>query len=358
MCIFWNDAPSGRAGFRIFFIHQQEDRLKRNVLAICDSEQEYAYRLADALSRREDFPFALLTFTGTEKLYESVKERPVQVLLIAQRDFREEMKGWGPRIILLWEGYDSGRTDLPGISKYTSVIRIMKKITETAEEAGSLPPLPRTDHPVRFLGFYTPVGRCLQTTLAFVTGQLLARNHRVLYLNFEPVSGLEHMLARSLETDLSDLLYYLQEDLGAILQRLYRMAETVNGMDVVPPAFSGADILKMGGTEWERLLAVLRESRYEYVILDLSDSVQGLYEVLRSCARIYTVVREDSFAAAKLAQYEEVLKRAEYEDVLQKTKRCRLPLFARLPGDLSHLTGSELAQYAERMLLEDERQGI
>lgn len=332
--------------------------MKRNILAICDSEQEYAYRLMDALSQKEDFPFELLTFTSTERLYESVKERSVQVLLIAQRDFREEMKSWGPYIILLWEGHDSGRTDLPGISKYTSVIRIMKKITETAEEAGSLPPVPRTDHPVRFLGFYTPVGRSLQTTLAFVTGQLLARSHRVLYLNFESVSGLENVLGRTFETDFSDLLYYLQEASGEVLQRLYRMAETVNGMEMVPPAFSGADILRMGSAEWGRLLAVLRESRYEYVILDLSDSVQGLYEVLRSCARVYTVVREDPFAAAKLAQYEEVLKRAEYEDVLQKTKRCRLPVFARLPGDLNHLTGSELAQFAERMLLEDEQQGV
>lgn len=332
--------------------------MKRNRLAICDSEQEYAYRLMDALSRKADFPFEMLTFTSTEKLYESLQGQPVQILLIARSDFREEMRSWAQRIILLWDGQAPPETDLPGISKYTSVIRIMKKITETAAMAGSMPPVLKTDHPVRFLGFYTPVGRCLQTTLALVTGQLLARNHRVLYLNFESFSGLETMLGRRFEADFSDLLYYLTEPEEEVGKRLEQLAEPVNGMELVPPSFSGADILKMTGGEWEKLLRVLRESRYEYVILDLSDCVQELYEVLRSCSRVHTIVREDGFAAAKLARYEEVLRKGEYEDILQKTKKWVLPVFTRLPADLNHLTGSELAQYAERTLLEDEQAGI
>lgn len=332
--------------------------MKKYGLAICDSEQEYAYRLMDALSRKADFPFEMLTFTGTEKLYESLQMRPVQILLIAQTDFREEMRSWAQGIILLWEGQIPPGTDLPGISKYSSVVRIMKKIMETAEVAGSMPAVPKTDHPVRFLGFYTPVGRCLQTTLALVTGQLLARNHRVLYLNFESVSGLEIMLGKCFEADFSDLLYYLSEPVPEVLRRLEQMAEPVNGMELVPPAFSGTDILKMSGAEWEKLLQVLRESKYEYVILDLSDCVQELCEVLRSCSRIHTIVREDTFALAKLSRYEEMLKKGDYEDVLQKTRKWQLPVFARLPGDLNHLTCGELAQCVERGLLEDEGTGV
>lgn len=329
--------------------------MQKNVLAICDSEQEYAYRLMDALSSRADFPFELLTFTSREKLYESLQRQPVQVLLIARPDFSEEMKSWAPRVILLWEGIVPPETDLPGISKYSSVVRIMKKITETAAETGTIVPFPKTDHPVHFLGFYTPVGRCLQTTLAFVTGQVLARSHRVLYLNFERFSGLETLLGRSYETDFSDLLYHLQKPKEDVLGLLYRMAEPAGGMELVPPAFSGADVLKMNEKEWMRFMAILRESRYEYVILDLSDGVQELFEVLSNCARIYTIVREDAFASEKLAQYEAVLKQAGYGEVLNRTKRCKLPLFAKLPGDLCHLSGSELTEFAERMLAENEQ---
>lgn len=332
--------------------------MQKNVLAICDSEQEYAYRLMDALSNKADFPFEMLTFTSREKLYEGLQRQPAQVLLIARSDFSEEMRDWAPRIVLLWEGIAPPETDLPGISKYSSVVRIMKKITETAAETGNIVPFPQTDHPVHFLGFYTPVGRCLQTTLAFAAGQVLARNSRVLYLNFERFSGLESLLGRRFESDFSDLLYHLQKSSAEVLGLLYHMAEPAGSMDIVPPAFSGADILKMNGKEWLRLMAILQESRYEYVILDLSDGMQGLFDVLQSCARIYTIVREDGFAAGKLAQYEAVLKQAGCEDVLKRTKRCQLPLFAKLPGDLCHLNGGDLAQYAERMLEEDGQNGI
>lgn len=313
----------------------------------------------DALSRKADFPFEILTFTSAEKLQESLRECPVQVLLIAQPDFRAEMKNWPvSRIILLWEQESFPTAGLPGISKYSGVGRIKKKIMETAVEAGNLPPPAKSDHPIHFWGMYTPVRRCLQTTFAFVTGQILARTHKVLYLNLECYSGLEQMLSRSFETDFSDLLYHLTGPSEEILKRLYQTSENVNGMDMVPPAFSGFDILKMNQGEWMRLLDVLQESCYEYVILDLSDGVQGIFEILRRCSKIFTIVREDSFSAAKLAQYEEILRRADCEDLLQKTKKCTLPVFAKLPRDLNHVSGCEMAQFVERMLQENEAGGI
>lgn len=325
--------------------------MKRNLLAICDPEQEYAYRLMDALSRREDFPFEMLTFTGEERLKESLARQPVQILLIAQRAFHAEMKGWGAfRIILLKEGEEITQKEIPFISKYSSVTRIMKKIMETAAEAGGLPPPQPNEHPARFLGVYTPVRRCLQTTFCLILGQILARNHRVLYLNFESCSGLDRLLCRSFESDFSDLLFRLPKTEEEVLGYLYRQAEQLNGLEMIPPVFRGSDLSGIRCEEWMRLLEILRASRYEYVILDLTDAVSGLFEVLRNCSRVYTIVREDGFARAKLAQYEAALEGADYGDVAEKTSRCSLPVFRKLPRDLAHPEGSDLAQYVETML--------
>lgn len=332
--------------------------MKKNRLAICDSEQEYAYRLMDALSRKADFPFEILTFTSAQKLYEGLRRQPVQILLVAGSDYSEEMQGLADRVILLWEGEEGSRTELPGINKYSGVVRILKKITETAEQDDSIGPFPKPDHPVHFLGFYTPIGRCLQTTLAFAAGQVLARNHRVLYLNFERFSGLESMLPGRFEADFGDLLYDLHKPPEAVLERLYRMAEPCKGLDVISPAFSAEDILCVGGGEWKRFFAILRESRYAYVVLDLADCVQDIFGILDECSRVYTIVRKEASEAAKIGRYEEAVKQAGHEAVLQKTCRCILPVFARLPGDYSRLPGCELAQYAERMLLENGQGGI
>lgn len=101
--------------------------MNRRTLAICDSEQAYACRLMDALSRREDFPFEVLAFTGAERLQDSLARKPVQILLIAQGLFREEMKDWVRHVILLQEEENSPVQELPCVSKYSSVLRIAKK---------------------------------------------------------------------------------------------------------------------------------------------------------------------------------------------------------------------------------------
>ena len=94
--------------------------MNRRTLAICDPEQAYACRLMDALSRREDFPFEVLAFTGAERLQDSLARKPVQILLIAQGLFREEMKDWVRHVILLQEEENSPVQELPCVSKYSS----------------------------------------------------------------------------------------------------------------------------------------------------------------------------------------------------------------------------------------------
>ena len=105
-------------------------------------------------------------------------------------------------------------------------------------------------------------------------------------------------------------------------------------------------------------MEILQSSRYDYVLLDLTDGVQGLLEILRRCSKIFTIVREDGFAAAKLSGYEGLLQKTDYEDVLEKTKKCRLPVFQKLPRDLNHAAAGELAQAAERALQDDGQGGI
>ena len=152
--------------------------MNRRTLAICDPEEAYACRLMDALSRREDFPFEVLAFTGAERLQDSLARKPVQILLIAQGLFREEMKDWVRHVILLQEEENSPVQELPCVSKYSSVLRIAKKVTETAMQTEKLPFL-QTVGKACVYGFYTPVGRSLQTTLALTMGQLLAANKRL-----------------------------------------------------------------------------------------------------------------------------------------------------------------------------------
>ena len=55
------------------------------------------------------------------------------------------------------------------------------------------------------------------------------------------------------------------------------------------------------GTGWLDLFREIEKvSEYEFLILDLSDCLMDLWEILQSCDHIYTIVREDPLAMAKI----------------------------------------------------------
>ena len=72
--------------------------------------------------------------------------------------------------------------------------------------------------------------------------------------------------------------------------------------------------------EWKQLLgAILSESSYETIVLDVGESVQGLMEILHFCDKIYMPILEDSISIQKIRQYEEGLMRIGLEEILKKT---------------------------------------
>ena len=54
-----------------------------HVLAVCDSETEYAYQLVDYFSNKKGFPFQVQLFTSEKTLMEYAKDYPVSVAMIA-----------------------------------------------------------------------------------------------------------------------------------------------------------------------------------------------------------------------------------------------------------------------------------
>ena len=80
--------------------------------------------------------------------------------------------------------------------------------------------------------------------------------------------------------------------------------------------------------------------------------MQGLFEILRGCKVVFTLTQEDRIARSKLLQYEQLLALYEYEDVLEKTRRLRIPQIQRLPENMEQLTRGDLAVVIKDLLKE------
>lgn len=330
-----------------------------HIFAVCDSEAEYACQLADYLSLKKGFPFQVQVFTSVEKLQEFVKKQSLSVALVSEQDYVEGLQELPiDHLVLLGESSRENVWGRKTLSKYQSSERLVKELLEWIAGEGILGRPVSTGSQLKLIGIYSPVGKCLKTSFSFVLGQLLAKKKKVLYMNLESYSGLGRLLEREFATDMSELLYYLQNAREKFPYRLGGMVEQVGGMDMIPPFGSFLDLVSVEGEEWRELFKEIeRGSNYEYLILDLSDAVQGLFDILRMCDVVYTMTREDGFAMAKIAQYEEILKKSNYEDVWKKTRKCSFPLIKNLPTGLLQLTYTELAEYARERIREDFEEG-
>ena len=142
-------------------------------------------------------------------------------------------------------------------------------------------------------------------------------------------------------------MYFLKQGKKAFACKLEGTIRNLGGLDYIPPLKSPVELRYIRHADWEALLEALeRESLYEYVILDLSGVLDGFYEILRQCDRIYMPVCADETAKAKIRQYENTLKLLELEEILEKTQR------------ISGLGKEELADFAKkegRRWCEDEK---
>lgn len=321
----------------------------KKILAIFDSEEGYAYRLMEFISGKTNLPFEVSIFTEGSKFYSCARIQDIECLLISESVYQQEVDTLKiPHIIILSESGENLNKALHHINKYQSCENIFHQIMEYyTNQSKNIPVvLAARLRKMRIIGIYTPVGRCLQTTFSLTLGQMLARRCKVLYLNFEIYSGFSRMLCRNFDNDISDLMYYFACAREKLAYRLESMVETVNGLDFIPPAEIHQNLSGIRGDQWIDLFREIEKtSDYEYLILDLTDGIMDLWEVLRNCDHVYTITREDSLSVAKMGQYEKVLENMDYGDISAKTIKWQLPIFRQLPLRFEELTYGELAAY-------------
>ncbi len=136
--------------------------MKKSILAVCDSEPEYASHFLDYMNRSGEkgvsFPFEIAAFSDGEALKRYCGENRVQLLLISQSMY-EQGKPWEAEQVMILTEDGEGPPGSGRIGKYQSIEGIMRRVLEAAD-TGLLPPIACGDGQGRMnlIGIYSPVG--------------------------------------------------------------------------------------------------------------------------------------------------------------------------------------------------------
>ncbi len=335
--------------------------MKDLTLLLCDREEEYAHLMTEFVLRSTGISWCVRTYTQPREMLRVESEvgdcrKQGDILLLAENAYVEGVTKLPVKcLIVLEEGYQHCLESYPHIKKYQAADQILRMLLEIyADRVKDFCGTYLTEKEnARFIGFYSPVHRCMQTTLAFALSLALAGHGKTLYLSLEYYSGLKELWPGENDRDLADLLYFLHAQEERFPLRLQSCVRRLGDLDYIPPMKVGENLLGISAAEWLKLLQKLgQEGGYQYIVLDLSENIQGLFQILRSCKKVVTIQKSDLPASVKQSRYEEMLRLYHYEDVLDKTCKLQPLSLSEVPESWEEYEDCGLREQIQQLLSE------
>lgn len=335
--------------------------MAQEVLALCDGNIHYGSRLAAYLEQQKGFPLRILFYSDAGQLLKCMPEICPQYYLLSEEIFAALSEAGLPaykRLFLLKKQSDTKECDSPHITtiyRYQQAGQIMRAMLAQLEEetAASFRDLKGTAGS-KIIGVYTPVRRSMQTSFSILLGQLLAAEERTLYINTEGYSGFRTLLGRELKPDITDFMFLAKKEGEAFFKLLEGMIQTIGRLEYIPPASAFIDLMSVTREQWMKLLReIRRDKRFSYLVIDITEQMQGMFQILDECDIVYTIEGTDAIARAKLYEYEQLLMLMDYDGIRAKTKKKRLPSVQFTEMNFERLLYSELAGYVRGIAKED-----
>ena len=300
--------------------------MREKNLVICDREIRYANCLGENIVERKDLAVKVYVCSNLERVLELEKDKRIHIFIVDEEfTYIQRTQINANQIFVLARGKvaDLGEEEW-AVGKYQCADEIIRQVFEfyidrTKENVMCY----KMKERARLLAVYSPIHRIGKTSFALALGKECAKKKKVLYLNLEEYAGFDDI--REGELNLGDLLYYIRQGKGNLGIRLQSAVRAEEGLDVVKPIPIVLDLKEVSWEEWELLITeIVENSLYEVVILDVGESIQGLFSLLEMCDRVYMPVLEDERSSRKIKQYQnnvehlkqERLKRITYQFVM------------------------------------------
>jgi len=311
--------PVRHINFRLKIIGQGGIVARRFI--ICSPQEEYISLLADHIAERRDLAFELFICTTFESLLEEQQKKQIDILLIdGAISIQKRSKIKTRQTYVLTNGNQKISDQEKEVYQYQAANVIISEILEGCLERKDntvFKPCRKGDK--QLLAVYSPIHRIGKSEFAMTLARELGRHKQVLYVNLEEYSAMGEDLFYE-KRNLSDLLYYMKQEEGYLGARVGTIVRKIREVDMIAPLPVSQDLKEVSPEDWEMLFhRLLKESMYETIVVDISESVQGLFRILNISDVIYMPTIQDPASRAKLGQYRQAVKQLGYETLSAKT---------------------------------------
>ena len=295
-----------------------------HLLLIVDSETSYAKKLSEYINSKDYYLFSARSFADPASLNEYIAANTFDLILVGDTLIDLiNIDNNDQRLIVLSH---NGVTDssLRSIYKYQNCDNILRDILKYASADSHYKSLVSRKNNLKIIGFFSPVHRSYQTALALSLGKQLSKHHRTLYINLESFPGLDCIINRRFDKDLSEIMYSVNSKSSDVSSLIAGYSVDYDNLDILPTMNHLQDFQSIPCSEWLRFFQSIEETTdYEYIILDISECINGLFDILHQCSKIITTIDSDTISTSKLQLFENNLTQYNISDA-DKIVRCNL----------------------------------
>ncbi len=207
---------------------------------------------------------------------------------------------------------------------------------------------------IEIVGVYAPGGHEMQLFFSLLYAGILAKESRVLYLNFMPYVSFEELFGREDEYNMSDLVLALRSH-QLTAEQLHEFINEMDGVSYIAPFDHPENVCEMTWTDYQEILRVVQEyTDYEVLVIDFGVCVAHFAEMLDCCQRILIPAKEGFVYQCQRKQFLAYLKseKPELEKRMQEVALSFQAKWIHGGGNLmEQLKWSEFGDYIRRSFL-------
>ena len=293
--------------------------MKKKILGILDVDEEYAMNLVAFMNKRNYRECEIAGFTSVENVAQYLKHKSIELLLVSDKIDAQKVRELNIDKIIVLSEEDKVNTEQPTVYKYQSAQLLVREVMtyyaqmETAQITAS----GRMDL-VKKIGVFSLSQPCQRMMAAMSIAQEKGEQEPVLYLNFEEYTGIRSLLNLEGLGNLSDFIYYYENQKEHLEEKLACLVQRRGNMDMLAPFTVGQDLHSLHMQEWRSILhEITLISHYHTIILDIGVSFE-LLDWLELCDEIYLVYEDCGEDRVRTEEFKEYVAKVGEIDILDK----------------------------------------
>lgn len=353
--------------------------MKTYIVGMCDSDSIYMKRLAEYFMHKSNIAIQIMIFSETDHLADYLENHTLDLLItggdvdlerfaewfgvVESTDFTGSGEvirsiSWGIQLHETAAGDKQLNDKMFSICRYQSSAELLDFVQKLLLQSqgkesinrGSAGKLNRQNNSIEkiqmkdiqtqdeedsgccIIGIYAPVQRCGKTSLSVLITQYLSKYSPTLLISMDQYTE----LFSNPENNLAELIFKLsgniQLRLGKGQERNFEpyqcfVSQWEEIFYIASPETD--DLIQISGKQLVDLIKLLKEgSTYQYVVMDLGEMMEDLYEVLESCQYIFVPCLNDCISKKKQQIFEKWVKKrdaAKEGNVVSKLHRISMP---------------------------------